>query len=550
MTLLGNTTNFSISYDEQIPNARRCAEILMLFCEQDFTQLSQWFNIFSGFGNSNRIHVQVYHFPPNSDGKEDSALGTNQGYFSGQENNSMGLNININSSGYSDNVFPGITLYLLFVFVAELSEIFMSYKDKLHGTTTWGARNSNGEALSHFCAHELHYDPNNVIINEWLALHQRNTSSHDWITNTKHTDGDVESYGLGLLFMYYLKTQLGYKIHDIILEGGFTLEQTFQNLTGRTGGFNELNRLIDFYYPIGYSPFASKNDIFPLVDPLARKVTLSYQSNVINKRDNSQSSATVSPFPHHCATKKYSYTITESEIDITVTASVSGFADPDWGNAVWYINGKVINFSGTFTDMVYAYIPTPGGVFGDTQRNFASTSLFYIKNSPSNSIRIYKYLNDMVGNFTISVDVEVNESFRPGAPPTPSPFPSRNSINAFIEQLRVVWEAQYYIDRAKCMQEYFRELEGLVKKFSPLDNILLTLPDPPHDYSTVLNKLYEFNAALEKTAMTNPKLSQKSKQYICEFLQIEPAVLDAFKAKPRVRKTNVKTVKQKIKINK
>jgi hypothetical protein len=70
-----------------------------------------------------------------------------------------------------------------------------------------------------------------AFINSWLQSSART----DWITNPEATDKDEVSFGCSMLFIYYLYSQLGYPMDQIITQAGDTLEATYQALTGNSG---------------------------------------------------------------------------------------------------------------------------------------------------------------------------------------------------------------------------------------------------------------------------------------------------------------------------
>jgi hypothetical protein len=66
-----------------------------------------------------------------------------------------------------------------------------------------------------------------------------------------------------MLFIYYLKTQLGYSMEQIVLNGGATLADTYGNLTGgQTNAFWPFKSLLADHFPIGVQ--SPTDDPFPL----------------------------------------------------------------------------------------------------------------------------------------------------------------------------------------------------------------------------------------------------------------------------------------------
>jgi hypothetical protein len=91
------------------------------------------------------------------------------------------------------------------------------------------------------------------------------------------SDSDPVTYGCGIVFIYYMPTQLKHPIQDIITKAGTTLGETYQNLTGRTDGWTSFNDLLNVYFPpvdllnifTIYNPI--NDNLFPLMH--TRRVT-------------------------------------------------------------------------------------------------------------------------------------------------------------------------------------------------------------------------------------------------------------------------------------
>jgi hypothetical protein len=65
-----------------------------------------------------------------------------------------------------------------------------------------------------------------------------------------------ETTGCTTCFIYYLHDQLGFSITDIVAAGTVTLRGVYNNLTGRTDGWDSFIGLVNTYYPPGniYNP--------------------------------------------------------------------------------------------------------------------------------------------------------------------------------------------------------------------------------------------------------------------------------------------------------
>jgi hypothetical protein len=114
--------------------------------------------------------------------------------------------------------------------------------------------------------------------NDPTSAQADDTYRKDWVTqnflggpNKKnppgHIKGDDDAYSIGcaMLFIYYLKDQLGYSMPAIVQNGAATLDGTYRLLTnGRNDGFSAFVALIRKYFP-NYKPCLT-DDPFPLFD--------------------------------------------------------------------------------------------------------------------------------------------------------------------------------------------------------------------------------------------------------------------------------------------
>ena len=268
MATVTQTTNFIYTYDDTLSTADQTAAIaranaLAASCETDLTTLQGWFSVSGGLGSSNQITVIIT--------KSIAGLGWNGGY---QTSGKTQIKILPFTGATSADAAARA------VFVAEMSEVLMSYRNQQTGNPTWIENNSMGEALSTVSEALLHPEGyytatvGSPRITSWLNSNPR----PNWIDKNESTDKDFVSFGCGIVFIYYLRDQLGYSIGDIITKAGTTLEATYKNLTGNTGGFTALTDFLDLYLPEGtpYGPVS--DDLFPL--PVLTSLTFSATSVV------------------------------------------------------------------------------------------------------------------------------------------------------------------------------------------------------------------------------------------------------------------------------
>jgi hypothetical protein len=204
----GRTPHYQISYDDSLSTAdgRDRANALIAVCEGDFALVSGWFGGIT-LRESLPISVQIVTGPYASAG--------------------FGPPIWLKPG---DGGSVALVRYLL---VAEITEMFMEAQDK----GWWGRGNegSNGEPLSRFLATEflrlkgLGSAPGGFeLSNSWLS-----SARADFVNNVDLYDHGVDARtGCGMLFICYLRSQLGFSLEQIIAAAAPTLAGVYQNLTG------------------------------------------------------------------------------------------------------------------------------------------------------------------------------------------------------------------------------------------------------------------------------------------------------------------------------
>lgn len=205
----GLTTNFKVQYEDSLPNqvtVKASANALLAVIENEFNVTTGWFNTPGGkFGTGNRQVVNL-----------------NIGAGGGGNNSGYGSAINGDAGSNAESV--------KMVFMNEWVEILMS----LTGGK-WNAGDSNGEGLSQYAGivrfQTGHYSYYGSWVDQWL----NKTPRQDWVNNTEGTDGNAISFGCSLGSIYYLNTQLGFTINQIIAAGASNLTAIYQTLTGENG---------------------------------------------------------------------------------------------------------------------------------------------------------------------------------------------------------------------------------------------------------------------------------------------------------------------------
>jgi hypothetical protein len=281
---IGNTTNFTIQYDDSLVSAQPAANqaatranivancnYLLGQVEGAFTTTTGWFATPSGkFGTGNRQVVELNLV----DGK-------------GASNNGYGSAIQVDSQSQNSSSTAGPVVSMLWM--AEWAEILMSVGG------VWNALDSSGEGLSHYCAQTIFPAGHNDyyggrFVSDWLngggTTNQGPTSTNpargDWVTTTYtgstmagvfvHGDGDPVSYGCALVFLYYLTTELGFTINEIIANYNSNLASAYKAVTGdQADPFPGFLGLLNSVFPPSqtFVPATTNPDNpFPIVETL------------------------------------------------------------------------------------------------------------------------------------------------------------------------------------------------------------------------------------------------------------------------------------------
>lgn len=254
MTLqsLPSTTNFNLAYDDSNAPAKGMAQAIAGVCESEFTALTGWFAITSGFGASDRITVTVQAISKGG--------ANNFGYQSGG-------NSTINVNFLTGFTAAQTTEIAKMMFVNELVEVFMSFNSQ-KGPATWNAGNSDGEGLSQYLGilrfPAGHYFAYPSWTDKWLA-----STRDDFVSAPKGTDGDAVSFGCALLFLLYLDTQLGFTPAQIVQGGSTSLAGLYTNLTSDPSNpFGFFLQLVNRKFPgtaiIGAGSGRPQDDPFPI----------------------------------------------------------------------------------------------------------------------------------------------------------------------------------------------------------------------------------------------------------------------------------------------
>ncbi len=226
----GATTHYRFQYDDSLagaggPEPARTNAVIFA-CENDFNLMSGW------FGNialtvSTPITVNVVPGPYASAG--------------------WGPPITLTPGNASNAI---LCRYLL---VSEVTEMFMLAQNKGWFAPDGSNEGSAGEGLSRFLASQFLVSigqppamPGFGLANSWM-----NSARQDFVNNVDTGDHTIDAKtGCSILFIYYLFTQLGFTINQIVGAAASELAGVYANLTGDASDpFPFFKQLLDTAYP-------------------------------------------------------------------------------------------------------------------------------------------------------------------------------------------------------------------------------------------------------------------------------------------------------------
>jgi len=477
---VGETAHFVIRYDASIgPGAALRAQAVLATCEQDLARTSFYLPYASGIGRDpylegHRIDVQVVDLIANRGGADNASTG-------GKVHPFYTIHIGaIDGSGgsISDD-------FARFLFVAELAEVLM----RAYG---WNPGDSRGEALSRVMAEEAY--PTQAYlkggapwVNAWIGTTPRDFR---YIWENESTDINVFSFGIAILYINYLRSQLNHGLKDICGAGGTTLLDVFRYLNGTQGddGIAGFRDLLDKHYPPGRPFVLLTNNPFPLYDLPDRKVGITVRQSIELAVGNQASdridaavagrwgkspllTAHLRPF-FNCAVRDYLYTVDRSPRRLDCVASVRGFAMPRFS---WRVNGQELVMSeGSVTVAAKVSIDDPANP--DTPKHATEQFSFSYQYQDEFSFvalnnRLVIRNNSYSGHYELLVEVSVQEW---------DESKGTTTANAPIQMhaASVVYEQSYYDDRRRCSDAAKARVDGHVKAVAKAVEIIRTLPDP------------------------------------------------------------------------
>jgi hypothetical protein len=244
-TLRGSTTHFNVYYDPSLgTDGQTIADAVLASCEYEYNIISAYF----GGLTPSSFNIII-------------AAGIGGAYHYGCSATDL----------YCDaQTSPLDVNHTRMLVVAEEVEVFSALQGR-----GWDCASSNGEGLSRVIAATDLYPAELDGFNSaatWLDTPGR----PDYVNINDPTDRSYISTGCSVLFLNYLRYQLGYRWSDIVQAAGSTLEQNYQSVTGRVGGLTPFKTLLQAHFPEGTPSGLRTDNPFPF--PLGTEAWYGWES--------------------------------------------------------------------------------------------------------------------------------------------------------------------------------------------------------------------------------------------------------------------------------
>jgi hypothetical protein len=230
-TLRGSTAHFDVYYDPGLGgNGQTIADGVLASCESEYGTLSSYF---VGISPAS-FNILI-------------AAGIGGAYHSA----CSATDLYCDASGVDVD-------HTRMLVVAEEVEVFSALQ-----RLGWDCGASNGEGLSRVLAGTDLY-PGSLdgfhSASTWLDTPGR----PDYVNTTDPTDRDYVSTGCAVLFLNYLRYQLGYSWHAIVEAGGSTLGATYRSLSGSADALTPFKALLQSRFPEGTPSGLTNDNPFPI----------------------------------------------------------------------------------------------------------------------------------------------------------------------------------------------------------------------------------------------------------------------------------------------
>ena len=331
-------------------------------------------------------------------------------------------------------------------------------------------------------------------------------------------DHDPIAYGCGIIFIYFLRSQLNFDFFNIVAAGGgkvgvgTLLSDRYRQLTGATDDpATKVDTLLDSHFG-GIRIQLVGNNPFPLLDGNNRTVSLTFGLPTTTLQVLPQRGvANIRPY-FSCPVAAYPYIELGITATQTITATSVGFGFPSY---VWSINGTPLALFGaeaTNSITVPVDIPDPQNPGSPQHQSKVLTFDYKITNifDATGRRSLLTFTNRTVdGDYYLDIRVDVVEEA------ISNDVPVSAEQSTIIPTRTVVYEGSYDSDRQRCAR-VFTEVNS--RYVNCLQDILAglhkVLPDPPPgELSRIVESINQIREELAQIARDDPAIAGPMAEY-------------------------------------
>jgi hypothetical protein len=353
-------------------------------------------------------------------------------------------------------------------------------------------------------------------VNAWLGWPRPRP---DWISKNEPADngifqrGDLDpiAYGGGIIFIYFLRYQLGYSYDQICsMAGGPLLSDRYRGLTGATDDpAARVSALLDKHFGTGAINLVGNNP-FPLYEGADRKVILAFSkaSAISFLLPLERGHAHVKPF-FNCPPADYPYSEQGSNVTQTITATALGIGFPAFS---WRVNGKLLP-GGSQLGAVSAAVDVPDPQNPDRPSHQTRTFTFdytisrsFTASGGSSSLTITS--RGLDGTYQFGIEADGDETAAPQGAVTAS-------ASLSMKTRAVVYGGGYQTDRDNCAHSFEKNVVGRVRVVQDVLSRVHNLPDPSPGYLTAVIEAFEtIREELARIAESDHASATKIAEYV------------------------------------
>lgn len=480
------TRNCTIFFND-VEDGQFRAKAIAATCEYDVHKLATLFGIPFDVDGLNRGGIRVYVISP------PGGTASNPGYGGIFGTNDMDINGDYAPAKPDWQTANVRAEFARLLFVAELAEIMMDAK-----RNGWDRGSSAGEALSIVLATELH--PTGYYtaaggaprVNAWLKSDRPN-----WVLRTEGSDTNILSYGCGILFINYLRHQLGFDLSSIIARHRpfAPLADLYAQLTGNppAQAFPEFIAFLERHLPgaTATQQWVGRDDIFPLRPEPNRSVYMSTSSAQIDAlRIEPGSFVELKPGFLCPGESEYRYWSVQETGELTASASCAGFGSARFEWSIGRVKLAPTPASALTVQVTTAVtVPQPNRTV--IKQAATPVQLVYTISDTWNrsTLRVRNVDND--GVIHLQIGVTATERFVAGESGTS--VEGTDDISAFHYE----YDPRFAADQRRCNGGIV-QMSADLQKMSHQMELVKNAPDPPDSrLAAILEMAANVNARID-----------------------------------------------------